>query len=248
MDCVSYEKMTWNSSDIIALVAILISFGSLVVSLVALKNQRTEWLNDAFIKHEADVLLEFRIAYGEAGEAISFFLDTLLTPVKMDIHIKEPPSIKREKVIKYFNAINKLNNLYNKNQYIFRKHNLEKSISCLTCLLDVARMLPEGDLEFRLVEQDDKVKTYQLTEWNKTIQIFTFSAYPILNQVRDANEPIIQLENKNMNEEFNRLKGLVSNELNSLTWKLDKLTLYNEGTNQTNMDVRHSKFYQPLSK
>ena len=206
-----------------------------------------EWLNDAFIKHEADVLLEFRVSYGDAQEAINFFSNKLLSPLRMDINIKEAPTaIKRDMIVKYYNAINKLNDLYNKNQYIFRKHNLEKSIACLTCFLDVVYMLPERDLEYR-VKQDEKVKVYQLTEWNKIIWAFSSSAYFVFNPIKNTDD-IIQFQNKNMNEEFDRLKGLVSSELIFLTFKLDNLTLYNNGTNQTNLNVRQNKFYQPLSK
>ena len=214
----------------------------------AREQSRAEWLNDAFIKHEADVLLEYRIAYGDAQVAINFFLNRILAPVRMDIQIKEKPSvIKRELIVKYFNDIVKLNNLYNKNQYIFRKHNLDKNISYLLCFLDVVRLLPEKDLEYVLVEQNDKVKTYQLTEWNKIVQTFTYSAYFKFNPIKDGND-LTKLQSMNVNEEFNRLKSLISSELISLSFKIDKLTLFSDGINNSNLDVRQSNYYEPLSK
>ncbi|MEW6171326.1 MAG: hypothetical protein AB1472_07220, partial [Candidatus Omnitrophota bacterium] len=145
----------------------------------------------------------------------------------------------------YFNDINKLNKLYNKNQYIFRKHNLEKSISSLTCLLDVGTMLPKGDLKFKLVKQDGKVKTYQLVEWDKIIQTFTLSAYFLLNEDKAVNL-VEQLKDKDINAEFNQLKSFVSDKLTSLTFELDKLTLYNDNAKQANLNIRQSKYYDDL--
>lgn len=227
--------------------SLVIAVISIVFTYVSLKNQKNQWLNDAFIKNEADVLLEFRIAYGESEEAISFFLHTLLEPLKIGYPSEESPTIKREIIVKNFNKINELNNLYNKNQYIFRKYDLEVSISCLTCILDVVRMLPENDLEFDLAKQDGSVKTYYLKEWNKVIQTFSYSAYFLFNQVTDVNA-LKEMQNKNMTEEFQRLKERVSSELNSLRFKLDQLTLYYDGKNKSNLNVRQSKYYMSLSK
>ena len=126
---------------------------------------------------------------------------------------------------------------------VFRKHNLENGIASLTCFLDVGRMLPEENLEYQLVEENEKVRTYQLVEWNKIVATFTFSAYFLFNEVK-APDQLEQLRNKDINAEFIKLRELVSKELLSLTFKLDKLTLYSDQPKQANLNIRQSKFYE----
>lgn len=218
-------------------------------TLFSIKTQRKQWLNDAFIKHEADVLLEFKKEFNKTISSRSFIIHNILSIKKHSLETNPPLPLKREKVVYCFNQICYLNELYNNNQHIFRKHNLEKKISTLTLLLSSLASFPQKDLQYFQRKKTNTYTSYYLENFDEVIRSFILLAQDLYD--REENE-IISIEELNKKlrkdpiKELNRLKGLINKNLTELEFDLDSLTLFTDGLKNKKLLVKKSKFYQPL--
>ena len=225
---------------------ILLSFIAIIFTKKSLEIQKEHWLNESFIKHEADILIEFRKKTGEANDAINFFLHNLLSIDKKYGFITDtPPIIKYDELKIHFNTLVDLNNLYNSYQNIFRKHQLEKKIECISLLLESARNIPSRDIKYNLIENKDNHQTYRMEEEILAqILSFNFLAYN-LHDIKPNEQETIEEMNKYNNldkiSELNRLKELTSKELTSLVFELDELTTY---IYSESLQIRHMRFFQ----
>lgn len=244
------EMSLYEILSIIAnLFIVLTAFIAIGFTVKSLGNQKEHWLNESFIKHEADILIEFRKKIGEANDAISFFLHSLLSIDKKYGFITDtPPTIKYDELKKHFNTLVDLNNLYNSYQNIFRKHKLERKIECISILLESARNLPPEDITYTLIESRDNHQTYRMEQKILTqILSFNFFAHN-LHDIKPNEQETIEEMNK-YNEldkisEFNRLKNLTGREINSLIFRLDQLTTYVDSNDSESLKTRSMRFFQ----
>ncbi|GAB6071033.1 hypothetical protein JCM30760_21300 [Thiomicrorhabdus hydrogeniphila] len=241
-----YETITVISSLAMLTIAVVtISF-----TYWSNKNQRQHWLDDAFIKYESEKLIEFRIALGDALQSYSFFHNELLQPKKYGFLPKEPPVLKRAEVVKNFNELVHLNNLYNQNQHVFRKHGLDKQISCFSLYLDVVKLLPPEDLKYDMFSQTGENCTYLLENWNVIVSSFVLVARSLIDYSDADQLPDIDKLNedlkKDLEEERLRLLEVIAQRINELTFKLDEVTLHNYSNSSPSLGARIFKFYQHL--
>lgn len=242
----SYEVLSIIANLLIVVIAIIAIF----FTTQSLKIQKKHWLNESFIKHEADILIEFRKKIGEADGAINFFLNNLFSIEKKYGFVTDnPPIIKYDELKKNFNSLVDLNDLYNSYQNIFRKHQLEQKIECISLLLESARNIPPRDITYCLIENTNNSQTYRMEQeiLVQVISSFNFLAHH-LHDIKSNYQETIEEMNKYNNldkiNEFNRLKKLTGQELTSLIFKLDELTTYVDSTYSESLKSRSMRFFQ----
>jgi uncharacterized membrane protein len=238
-------------------IASFLSFISIILLFYTIREEnknrkelKKQWLNESFIKHEADILLDFQKKLGEANGAIQFFLHDLLTIEKKYAFIKdEPPVIKYSDIQYNFNQLVDLNDFYNSYQNIFRKHHLEHHIECIGLILESVNFIPERDLHYDLIFESDKSQTYRLEEQIISMFFLSFNIGAHLLHDVDGSRPETIAEKeaynqKNKFKELSRLIGLTGEKLTSLTFKLDKLTTYIDSESATALNCKAMSFFQ----
>jgi hypothetical protein len=230
------------------LFVVLTAFIAIFFTKKSLETQKEHWLNESFIKHEADILIELRKKIDEANFAINFFLQNLLSVDKKYGFITDtPPIIKYDELKKHFNTLVDLNNFYNSYQNIFRKHQLEKKIECISLLLESARNLPSRDIKYTLIESKDNHQTYRM-EQRILAQLLSFNSLAqALHDIKpNKQEKIDNMDNYYQDKinELNHLKNLTSTELTSLIFELDKLTTYVDSNYPESLKKRSMRFFQ----
>lgn len=222
--------------------------------------QKKQWLSDIYMKREAEILLEFRDAFYLAQQSIWWFLRVMLSPLRMqkmfpeqDVTPKpERLIVTHQECLAHFKSLNNLNNLYNKNQIIFRKYHLEDAMQLIQCMLDVSVFCPEKDLKYVLVKKEDMCEEYRLEEFGKiagsfiTAMAFNVDIKPDLSKKEDKEK--MEYISQHQEEKLNEYRALISNKLNSLMTELDELTIYYEGKIPDNMKMRYSRFYPNIDR
>ncbi len=231
------------------LATVLIAIIAIRFTILSLKSQKKQWLNESFIKHESEVLLNFKKKLDVADRSIQFFINDLLSiDKKYGFIIDTPPVIKYNELKEHFNILVDLNDFYNSNQNIFRKHQLDKKIECISLLLESARYLPCEDINYKLIESKNNHQTYRM-EQKILAQVlsFNFPAHYLHDIEPNKQETIDEMNKYNDLDkitELNRLKNLTSQELISLVFKLDELTTYVDLESTESLKIRRMKFFQ----
>lgn len=95
--CNFIDKEKMSLYEILSIMAnlfvVLTAFIAILFTKKSLETQKEYWLNESFIKHEADILIEFRKKIDEANDAINFFLHNLLSIDKKYAFITDTPPI-----------------------------------------------------------------------------------------------------------------------------------------------------------
>ncbi len=129
----------------ISIIAAAIAAGAAVAAIysayyakVSMKQQREQWINQEFIKREADVLLEFRQALLDSVESMNWVRQTILRDQPFVHFMLTTNSKERTQVVaKHFCKLNRLKELYNSHILIFRKHRLNEKMPHVFAILDV---------------------------------------------------------------------------------------------------------------
>ncbi|MBD5769613.1 hypothetical protein [Marinomonas colpomeniae] len=213
-------------------------------TLFSIKNQKNQWLNDAFIKYEAEVLLEFRNKFPEASNAIRFFKQAAFQPKKYGFNLTEDkkPRLKRSEFVKNYNVLCHFNNLYNTNEHIFRKHGLDHEMSAVILIFKTLRNFPARDLEYNQVEKREGYEEYHIENWGDIRHGFIHFAVFEFDKVDHEN--MLDFLNNIKDEDFDRLYSEQCTREGSLQWKLDELTMYVEDKNESL--ARRSQYFSPL--
>lgn len=233
--------------NLLVIIAAILTIGC---TWFAMNMQKRQWLNEVFIRREAEKLIELRDKLDNSSDSVSFFFRFLLDPYeKYGFIPDEPPIISFSDLSKHFDVLVDLNNFYNQNQYIFRKHGLEKQLECIPTILEAARYLPNRDLSYTLIEETDNSQKYRLESeaLNMIILSFNMQAY-MLHDVDDGVFPTIDDLNAynliDKEEELSRLSMLTGQELLSLNFKLDELTLFIESAPSKSLGIRKMRYFQ----
>lgn len=216
--------------------------------------QRKQWLYDVYIQREAKIILEFRDALYNAQHSINWFLFTLMSPLRFqkmtpDQDVTPKPEqlvIKRKTYLKHFEMLNRLNNLYNANQIIFRKYKMEDAIYYINAILDSDVFLKNQDMHYRLVKKDNMGEEYCLEEYGTIGGAFiTGIAFRLIQPDLSKKEDVEKMEyiNKHPEEKLQEYRQLVSKKLTELMFQLDEMTIYYDGEIPDNMKVRESRFH-----
>lgn len=245
----AYEALSLVVNLLVVIAAIL----TIGCTWFSMQMQKKQWLNDSFIKREAEKLIELRDKLDNSIDAVSYFFSFLLNPVREFGFIPDkPPILVFSDLSKHFDTLVDLNNFYNQNQYIFRKHDLEKQLECIPTILEAARCLPNRDLTYTLISETESSQTYRLeNDALETIVLsFNFQAH-MLHDVKDGTTPTIDELNAynqiDKLEELSRLSNLTQQELSSLNFKLDELTLFIDSYPSKSLGSRRMRYFQKKS-
>ncbi|WBA13116.1 hypothetical protein [Salinivibrio kushneri] len=235
--------------DLASIFAALTSTAAIAFTVISAKNQKKQWLNDSFIKYEAEQLLNFRKMLVEADDSISFFLNTYLQPDNKygGTPPKQAPQIKYSELSAHFNQLVELNDYYNTNQHIFRKHRLERKLECITLLLESARYAPERDINYQFIGEEDAIWTYRVED-EVLEQILSFNVFAHIhfdinpNQSESIDEMNAYLK-KDRFKELERLRGLTGQSLLSLSFDINKLTTFSDTALPSSFNGYRKKFF-----
>lgn len=241
-----YEVLSLVVNLLVALTAI----AAIVFTYASFRRQKNQWLNESFIRREADILLALRDKFAVSSEAVHFFLDEILVVEKKYGYLAQSaPFIKYVDLAKHFNILLDLNNLYNFHQQIFRKHELERSIECIPLILESVRNIPERDIRYELIFQSENFQTYRMEPaiLNMVVMSFNWQAH-FLHDIEPGSAPSIEQMNfqndKDQLSELSRLRELTSQKLMSLMYDLDRLTMYLESKSPTALQSRSMRYFQ----
>ena len=233
--------------NLLVIIAAILTIG---FTWFSMHMQKRQWLNESFVRREAEKLIELREKLDESYDSVRFFFEFILNPYrKYGFVPDEPPILHFKDISQHFNALVDLNSFYNQNQYIFRKHGLEKKLECVPAILESARNLPSRDLSYTLVEESDNFRSYRLEPeaFNWIISSFNMQAH-MLHDVGDGvTLTISDLEDYNLRdkeEELSRLRAITQQELSSLSFKLDELTLFLDSDPSKSLGIRKMRFFQ----
>lgn len=241
-----FEALSLVVNLLIAITAI----AAIIFTYASFRMQKNQWLNESFIRREAEILLELRDKLSTSSEAVHFFLhDLLVVDKKYGFITQTPPVIKSSILAKNFNILLNLNNLYNSHQHIFRKHGLNGSIECIPLLLESARNIPERDILYELIYQSESLQTYRMESsiLEMIVMSFNFQAH-FLYDIEPGSHPSIEQlniqNNKDQLQELSRFRELTSQKLLSLAYSLDGLTMYLESESSEAMQSRSMRYFQ----
>lgn len=226
------------------------AIAAIIFTYATFQRQKNQWLNESFIRREAEILLELRDRLASSNEAIHFFLGELLVVEKKYGYITQnPPTIKHSILAKNFNTLLDLNNLYNFHQHIFRKHALDRSIECIPLLLESARNIPERDIQYELTYQSDNSQTYRMESaiLDTVVSSFNFLAhfhYDIEPGFHPSIEQLNIQTNKDKLQELSRFRDLTLQKLLTLKFNLDRLTMYLDSESTEALQIRSMRYFQ----
>lgn len=195
-----------------------------------LELQKKQWLNEAYIKNEANILFEFKDLIYKSQKSFNWFAD-ILHPYKImskmfpeqNVKLKEEDLIiKFEDYCKHYDCLNALNNFYNKNQMILRKNDIENEFEYIIAILTTFIWFKNtNDFYYTQVSEDKQCIKYKLNIIDQLGQSFV-STLEMFHRQNFEDIPIYTEEKL----------GKYSNEV---TWiasklidKLDKIITYHE--------------------
>lgn len=240
--------VTSLSPAVIGLFSILIAMFSIIYTQSSLKQQREQWLEGEYIKREAEILLEFRNAFADSQESANWFLHTLLRPRRFGnfTPTHEQLTIKIEVYCKHFNNLNNINRLYNKNQFIFRKYDIDESMVYIEAILNTIVWLDGKDMVATFHKKDETGEEYILNEYGEIAGCFI--THLDFNKFKHHKNTIEKLakETKDRDNEKQLSKYIeeASSSFGKLMFKLDELTTYYNGSLPNKLKIRQMTFFQ----
>lgn len=176
------QNIDWANILAVLLSAIISSIVSMCIANKNNKNQnkifqhqvaeqQKQWLNAPYIQREADILINFREMVYNAKSSFLWFstlLKPYLTYMKMfpEQDVKQPEDklvIKFEDYCKHYDILNDLNDFYNRNQMILKKHDIEEEFVFITAILSTSCWLKDtNDFRYNFISEDDNCVKYKL--------------------------------------------------------------------------------------
>lgn len=194
---------------------------------IQLNQQKKQWLNEAYIKHEAEIILEFRELLYKSEKAFFWFAD-ILKPYKImtkmfpsqDVYLKkEQLFVKFSDYCKNYDIINNLNNFYNNNQMLLKKNGIEEEFIYVIAILSTCAWLNNTkDFLYTLVEENESCIKYKLNIIDKIGQLF-------VSTIEQESNIQIKYTEKILQTYVDNIMGIYHN----LTHKLDKIITYYDG-------------------
>jgi len=248
------EEKSMSYFELVSLVINVFVVAAAIVAIIfswaSLRRQKNQWLNESFIRYEADTLMELRNKFAVSSRAVHFFINEILVIEKKYGYITQaPPVIKYACVAKNFNILLELNDLYNYHQQIFRKHELEKSIECIALILESVRNIPERDIQYELISQSANSQTYRMEPavLETVVMSFNWLAHSLYDYEPGSSPSIEQLNlqcEKDQLNELARFRELTGQRLISLMYDLDMLTMYLEPKSSPALQGRSMRYFE----
>ena len=158
---------------------------------------------------------------------------------------QEQLTIKIETFNQHYNQLKELNDLYNENQLIYRKYDINKQMAYITALLKSITFMDGHDICATFSQKTEYYIEYVRPESIKFSQSFlTLLDFEYASKHNNITKTLQNLNKKKDNE--TRLKEYIekaSSELTQLMFKLDELTTYYNGDIPNNLKMRENYFF-----
>lgn len=232
------------SSTIIAIYSIIYTKKSII-------QQQEQWIKNEFIKREAQILINFREKFYDSQNSIFWFLNTFMQPYRCCNFIpsQEDLTIKIETFNYHYNKLKELNDLYNENQLIYRKHNIDKQMIYITVLLKSITFMNGNDICAIFSQKTENNIEYIRPESIKFASSFiTGLDFELAPKNKDIIKNLQRVTQKEDNE--TRLKKYTekaNSDFINLMFKLDEITTYYNGDMPNNLKRRET-YYCPTAE
>lgn len=233
------SNLNW---DIVDVITITISILALFISIFQWYSNKQVSLKNEFIKNEKKILLDYRKKYIEAQLAFFWFRDYILTPMIYIHRVQEPLTISLCDFQNNYNSINELNNIYNLNQHILLKHNLELQCEEIAIFLDIFQGYNYGDFNTYVHKEENGTKEYRIDVFDSIIKKFTKNYNKLY-----YNQEIENFDKDKNYELFEKLRDKFFDDMLHLEFKLDEITLYSSNKN-TKKKFRVKNFFPKYTK
>lgn len=197
--------------------------------------QKKQWLNDSYIRNEADVILAFRNMVYESESAF-FWFSSLLMPYKtmekmfpeQDVKLKGNGLIVDfNDYCKNYDILNKLNNYYNHHQMILKKNGIEEEFIYITAILSTICWFDNTDnFYYSLVSEDSSCIKYKLNVIEKIGKLFVQSI-----EFEKGQTVLLQYDEEKLQAYANNIINIYF----QLRQKLDELTTFYDGELPANL-------------
>lgn len=194
--------------------------------------QKEQWLYKYYIERESKVLIKFRNIVYRVEEAVLWFSD-ILKPYKVYAKMfptqdgKQPQknlSVKFEIYCKYYDQINELNNYYNDNQLILKKHGICDEFIYFTAILSTITWFEDtNDFYYKFVDETDSQVRYKLNVIELIGTLFINSID--FKLVKDIDNIDLSYSEEKLNKYSNEIFSIYLN----LKTKLDEITTFFDG-------------------
>lgn len=148
---------------IIGVITILFT---ILFTIIQIKQQHKQWLNDALIKNELNVLIQMKNLISKNNRAIHWYFKYVLSEYIYDDILKPNDFVNQINI--YYPQILELYNFYRENYYIFEKYNLLKELKIIHFMVHESKILDEDEFRYVVIEktknQDSEYYQYQFTK------------------------------------------------------------------------------------
>lgn len=249
------------SPFIIGLITIFYTHINIKDTKKQIKQQREQWLNDALIQNEYNVLLNLKKILSESTTAIRWYFTFVLSDFVYDNDFTDdeilPPNdfIKQLKI--YQIQLLKLYNFYRENYYIIEKYNIAKELKIIQFALHMSKIIDEQEYLYvtpEIIEREfegNKFNYHRYEFMESVISLFKdwiVENRPDLLNVKSTCTKNCKNYCDNCTVEELALNEM-SEELYWLVYKLNKLTVY---SNDRSFDFDKEKHkiwnFEPYTK
>lgn len=137
------------------------AFSPLVIGLLTLffylwnsGRQKQQWLNDALIKNELNVLLQMKKLLSKNLVAINWYFTYVLSECVYENILQPKEFIKQINI--YHPQILELYNFYRENYYIFEKYDLLKELKIIHFMMHISKIIDEQEYSSVIIEKTTK--------------------------------------------------------------------------------------------
>lgn len=236
-------------------------FWTVLATIKSSNNQKKQWLNDSFIKHEAKLLIEFKDKTNILYDIISFigqfyrpkkYAFSSIQKAAKEERKEKGIGFQKTKFIKNYNLLCEINDFYNKNQSIFKKHDLVEGMSALVLILKSLQHIDINDLEYELINEQDELLIFKFKRWRNINGDFCLSAKIEIDgfDFENINNNNLDYEGKNTQEIDEYIEELsekyvneISNRIYSMISKVDNKTTYYESEEELQKTAGRQFYY-----
>lgn len=217
---------------------------SIIYTKKSITQQQEQWIKNEFIKREAQILINFREKFYDSQDSIFWFLNTFMQPYRCCNFIpsQEELTIKIEIFNNHYIKLKELNDLYNENQLIYRKHNIDKQMVYITTLLKSITFMNGEDMCAIFSQKTENNIEYIRPESIKFASSFvTGLDFEFAPKNKDIIKNLQKITQKDDIE--TRLKKYIekaNSDFINLMFKLDEITTYYNGDMPNNLKRRET--------
>lgn len=249
------QNIDWANILAIFLSAIISSIVSIYIANKNNKNQNKnfqqqvaeqhkQWLNAPYIQREANILIKFSELVYHSRDTF-FWFSSILMPYKIygkmypEQDVKQPEAnlvIKFEDYCKHYDILNDLNEFYNKNQMILKKHDIEDEFVYITAILSTSGWLKDtNDFKYDFISEDDTCVKYKLNVIDAFAELFVNS----IEFEKNAN----YIPTKVTEQKLQQYSNYIPSVYFELCRKLDELTTFYNGNLPDDLKMRKFKSF-----